>query len=126
MVTRAYEFSVIVACEGVSVRKPRHRRRFAPWFAPANGISVDRYDLTSLSDDAVDLEWDRSVDNDRSSTADMLARLAEYDARQLYRRAGYASMYAYCLGAKNFSESSARKRIHAARTARQFPALFVA
>lgn len=87
---------------------------------------MDRYDLTHLTDNAVDLEWDRSVDNDRSSTADMLARLAEYDARQLYRRAGYPSMYAYCVSAKNFCENSARKRIHAARTARRFPALFVA
>ena len=87
---------------------------------------MNRYDLTHLTDDAVDLEWDRSVDNDRSSTADLLARLAEYDARQLYRRAGYPSMYAYCVGAKNFCENSARKRIHAARTARRFPALFAA
>src|SRR5690349_18343644 len=54
----------------------------------------------------------------------MLARLAEYDARQLYRRAGYPSMYAYCVGAKNFCEGSARKHIHAARAARRFPALF--
>lgn len=87
---------------------------------------MDRYDFTSLSDDDVGLEWDRSVDNGRLSTADMLARLAEYDARKLYRRAGYASMYAYCVGAKNFCENEARKRIHAARTARRFPALFVA
>jgi 5-methylcytosine-specific restriction endonuclease McrA len=56
----------------------------------------------------------------------MLAWLAEYDVRKLYVRAGYPSMYEYCVAAKHFSENGARKRIHAARAAREFPALFVA
>src|SRR5437762_10825895 len=56
----------------------------------------------------------------------MLAHIAEVDARKLYVAAGYASMYRYCVGRLKMSEDVARKRIQAARAARQFPAIFAA
>jgi hypothetical protein len=66
------------------------------------------------------------VARDRATTAELLAHLAEVDARQLYLPAGYPSMYAWCVGELRLSEEAAFKRIHAARTARRFPAIFTA
>jgi 5-methylcytosine-specific restriction endonuclease McrA len=58
--------------------------------------------------------------------AALLAHLAEVDERRLYLSAGYHSMYLYCVDRLRLSEDSACKRIRAARTARQFPAIFTA
>src|SRR5439155_5561271 len=66
------------------------------------------------------------VAHERTATAAVLAHLAEFDARRLYLPAGYPSMVAYCLHELHLSEDGAYKRIHAARAARQFPALFSA
>jgi hypothetical protein len=62
----------------------------------------------------------------RATMAELLADLAEVDARKLYVPAGYPSMSTYCVGELHLSEESAFKRIHAARTARRFPAIFEA
>ena len=59
-------------------------------------------------------------------TAVMLAHIAEVDARRLYLPAAYPSMFAYCVGELRLCEQAAFKRIRAARTARQFPAVFEA
>lgn len=61
---------------------------------------------------------------DRSTTAWLLAHVAEVDVRRLYVPAGYPSMFAYCVEKLKMSEDSAGKRIQAARAARRFPALF--
>ena len=63
---------------------------------------------------------------DRVQLAELLACMAEFDARQLYRPAGYPSMFAYCVGALAMSEDGAGKRIYVARKARRFPAVFPA
>jgi len=55
---------------------------------------------------------------------DLLADLAEVDARKLYLPAGYPSMFAYCLGELRLCEQAALKRIQAARAGRRFPAIF--
>src|SRR5262249_10020313 len=55
---------------------------------------------------------------------ELISLIAEVDERRLYLTAGYPSMLAYCIGRLHFSEHAARKRVHAARAARQFPALF--
>ena len=54
----------------------------------------------------------------------LLAHIAEVDARRLYVAAGYPSMHAYCVDELRFSDEAAFLRLTAARTARQFPALF--
>ena len=54
-----------------------------------------------------------------------LAHLAEVDARRLYART-CTSMFEYCVRKLGFSEDVAAQRIHAARTARSFPAIFAA
>src|SRR5512141_1557415 len=84
------------------------------------------YWLVHISDDVLLHGLANLVASDRQTTADLLAHLAELDARRLYVPAGHASMFAYCVESLHFSEDAAYKRIQAARAARQFPALFEA
>jgi len=58
------------------------------------------------------------------TTAEVLAHIAEVDDRHLYLKMGYVAMAAYCVGELHMSEAAARRRVHAAHTARAFPALF--
>ncbi|HYM79853.1 MAG TPA: hypothetical protein VEY91_00410 [Candidatus Limnocylindria bacterium] len=64
------------------------------------------------------------VDRDRATTAVLLAHIAEVDDRRLYLPAAFPSMHAHCVHELRLSEEAAFKRIRAARTARQFPAIF--
>ncbi|MGH7340592.1 MAG: HNH endonuclease, partial [Candidatus Rokuibacteriota bacterium] len=66
------------------------------------------------------------VARDRAITADILAHIAEVDARRLYLPAAYPSMHAYCVGALHLADDAAYKRVQAARAARRFPQLFEA
>ena len=66
------------------------------------------------------------VNQDRATTASLLAHLAEVDTRRLYLPAGYPSMFAYCVHELHLCEQAAFTRIRAARTAREFPAVFSA
>ena len=87
---------------------------------------MKRYARRHLSDSALMHQTDVRIADDCAHTADLLADLAEVDARKLYRPAGYDSMYTFCLGRWHLSEDSAYKRIKAARAARRFPAIFEA
>src|SRR6059036_3501987 len=82
------------------------------------------YSLCHVSDRDLLLDLASSVAQDRTTMELLLARIAEVDARRLYAPAGFPSMYLYCVHELHLSEEAARKRIHAARTARQFPAIF--
>ena len=82
------------------------------------------YSLAHLEADVLLRDLAALVKQERVSTAVILAHLAEVEARWLYRPAGYASMFAYCVGALGMSEDAAGKRIYAARGARKFPILF--
>ncbi|HYM79901.1 MAG TPA: hypothetical protein VEY91_00660 [Candidatus Limnocylindria bacterium] len=84
------------------------------------------YTLTHLSDAVLLRDLAELVAQDRTTTAVLLAHLAEVDTRRLYLPAGYPSMHAYCVEGLCLSEDAALKRIQAARAARQFPALFTA
>jgi hypothetical protein len=84
------------------------------------------YTLTHLSDATLLRGLSELVARDRSTTAGLLAHIAEVDARRLYAPAGYPSMFAYCVDGLHLSDDAAYKRIQAARAARQFPALFAA
>src|SRR3989442_15261584 len=85
---------------------------------------MNTYSLTHLTDPALLRDLGAVVARDRTTTAELLAYLAEVDARRLYLPAAYPSMYAYCVGELRLCEQAAFKRIRAARTARQFPAIF--
>ncbi len=59
-------------------------------------------------------------------TSDLLAHLAELDERRLYVELGFPSLFAYCKESLGLSESSAGRRITAARVGRRFPGVFAA
>jgi 5-methylcytosine-specific restriction endonuclease McrA len=82
------------------------------------------YVLTHVPDDDLLSHLDDLVARGCENTAETLAHIAEVDQRGLYLSRGYPSMFAYCVDRLHFSESAAFRRIHAARVARQFPALF--
>jgi hypothetical protein len=79
--------------------------------------------LHHLSDDALIDEVKRLVEKERTAEAELIAHLAEVDARKLYLREACPSMFAYCTAVLHFSESAAYHRITAARAARRIPAL---
>ncbi|TMQ69663.1 MAG: hypothetical protein E6K80_10915, partial [Candidatus Eisenbacteria bacterium] len=82
------------------------------------------YSLTHLSDDALLRDLAALVVRDRTTTAALLAHIAELRARKLYVPAGYPSTRAYCVGKLGLSDDAAQKRIQAARAAREFPQIF--
>jgi 5-methylcytosine-specific restriction endonuclease McrA len=61
---------------------------------------------------------------ERAATAELIAALAEVDARRLYLGLGYSSMFAFCTARLRLSESAAYARIEAARVAVRFPLVF--
>ena len=85
-----------------------------------------KYSLTHLSDSALVLDMTALVARERTTMAALLAHLAEFDARRLYLPAAHPSMYSYCAHELRLCEQAAFNRIRAARTARQFPAIFPA
>ena len=85
---------------------------------------MSRYALTHLPDSVLLHDLKALLAQERTTTATLLAHLAEVDARRLYAPAGYPSMFAYCLEELHLSEETACKRIRAARAARQFPAVY--
>jgi 5-methylcytosine-specific restriction endonuclease McrA len=84
------------------------------------------YSLLHLDDHVLLRDLARLVSQDRTTTAALLAHLAEVDERKLYRSAAYPSMYLYCVRQLRMSEDVAFARIRVARTARQYPAIFAA
>jgi hypothetical protein len=58
----------------------------------------------------------------RHSNVEVVASLAELDARGLYRGLGYSSLYTYCTQHLQLSEHEAHTRKEAARAARQYRA----
>lgn len=87
---------------------------------------MSKYSLVHLDDHDLIRELNAFVGHERGATAELLARIAEVDARRLYLPASYPSMYAYCVHALHLSEDEAYKRIRVARTARRFPMIFTA
>jgi len=57
---------------------------------------------------------------------ELLAHLAEVDARELYLEEGCSSMFVYCQRVLHFAEGVAYKRIQAARAARRHPEILEA
>jgi hypothetical protein len=84
------------------------------------------YSLSHLSDPELLKGLTSLVAQDCATTAELLAHIAEFDARRLYLPAAHPSTYSYCVNELHLSEDAASKRIQAARLARQFPVLFEA
>jgi len=87
---------------------------------------MDFYVTSHLSHRALLLDLRTSRGSEARSTAVVLSRIAEVDARQLYRQEGYPSMYEFLIHDLNYTEGSAYKRLYAARAAWKFPLLYLA
>ena len=102
----------IVSCRIVSAQKPRCY----------NGSMTNHtHALTALTDDELLSNVRDLVGRERAATAQLIAALAELDARRLYLGQGYSSLFTYCTQALHLSEHAAYGRIEAARAARRFP-----
>jgi hypothetical protein len=84
------------------------------------------YSLSHLSDQTLLHDLAGLVARDRVTTAELLAHIAEVDARRLWAPAGHPSMQAYCVEELHLSEDSARRRIHAANVAQRVPVILQA
>ncbi len=63
---------------------------------------------------------------ERAATAELIADLAEIEARDLFASAAYPSMFAWCMGELHLSEDATYKRLQAARAARRHPEILEA
>jgi hypothetical protein len=84
---------------------------------------MDLSAVVRLSDDEL---WERTrilAAQERASTVDLVAHLAELDDRGLWSDHEYASLFEYCVHALKMSEGAAYKRIRAARASRKRPEL---
>jgi len=87
---------------------------------------MDFYVTSHLSHRALLLDLRTSRGSEVRSTAVVLSRIAEVDARRLYRDEGYPSMYEFLIHDLHYSEGAAYKRLYAARAAWKFPLLYLA
>jgi hypothetical protein len=87
---------------------------------------MDAFETSHFSNRALLLDLRNSKGGESRSTAVVLSRIGEVDARQLYLQEGYPSMYRFLVGDLNYSEGAAYKRLYAARAARKFPLLYMA
>ena len=77
--------------------------------------------LKSLSDNDLLNRLSKLVKQTHSLTLEILPHLLEVEKRNLHLKSGYSSLYKYCVEYLGFSDSTAVRRIRAARCARQFP-----
>jgi hypothetical protein len=82
------------------------------------------YSLTHLTDGDLLQSLSSLVAQDRVTTAQLVAHLAEVGRRELHLPAGYPSLLDYCTGALRMSRDEALKRLRVAALARRFPVIF--
>src|SRR6186713_3609803 len=85
---------------------------------------ITSHSLEALNDHALLSQFGVLVRQDHEGSANLLRHIDAIDRRQLWAKLGYPSMFAFLVTRHHMSESSAGKRIGAARTARRFPVLF--
>jgi len=79
--------------------------------------------LSVLSDEILHVEVKRLAGRANTLLAELLAHLAEVEARGIHRERACSSLYTYCVYELRMSEDEAQRRCRAARLARQFPGL---
>src|SRR6476620_6156096 len=79
--------------------------------------------LAQLSDETLHGEVKRLVGRANTLSAELLAHLAEVEARGIHRERACSSLYTYCVYELCMSEDEAQRRCRAARLAREFPVL---
>jgi hypothetical protein len=120
------EFPPIVPPRVVSPPRPALPSRSASFAgsAPARAGRTGRYQLEHVSDEALHTDVKTLTGRYNGLTAELLAHLAEVDARGIYRERACSSLYTYCVYELRFSEDEAQRRSRAARAARAFPVVF--
>jgi hypothetical protein len=83
--------------------------------------SEDGRPLAALSDDDLLRRLTRLLAQSRRVESDLVAHIAEVDARRLFAHRAFPSMFAYCTDALHLSESEAYLRITAAWAPREHP-----
>jgi hypothetical protein len=83
----------------------------------------ERPDLTTMSDDKLLRGLFDVLNRTRHNEADLIAHIAEVDARELYAREAAPSLFAWCIERLHFSEQEAYARITVARASRKHPML---
>jgi hypothetical protein len=84
-------------------------------------MDSDPRSLANLSDEQLLLNVKTLAAREREATAQLIASLAELDARRLYLGEGFSSLFTYCTRCLHLSEHAAYGRIEAARAARKWP-----
>lgn len=79
--------------------------------------------LASVSDDDLLKRLAEILAQSRHVETELVAHIGEVDARRLYAREAFPSMFAYCTKALHLSEAEAYLRIAAARASREHPVL---
>ena len=77
--------------------------------------------LKTLSDKELLNRVSKLVKQEHKLTLEILIHLIEVENRKIYRSLGYSSMFVYCTDGLGYSESSANRRIYAARAIRKCP-----
>jgi hypothetical protein len=84
----------------------------------------ERSDLRVASDDRLLRGLFEILKQTRHDEADLIAHIAEVDARRLYAREAAPSMFSYCTEVLHLSEPEAALRIRVARASRKHPVVF--
>ena len=77
--------------------------------------------LKTLSDKELLNQLTKLVKQELDLTLEILPHLIEVEKRKIFRSLGYRSMFVYCTEGLGYSESSACRRIYAARAIPQEP-----
>src|SRR5262245_58896548 len=108
------------------VRRQRRitcRTRLRPPQNEPENVVVQRHMTTSslpfqsLTDDQLLVEVQQLVTRDRQTTAEILRVLIAVEARRLYLREGYSSLFTYCTQVLHMDDGAAYNRIETARAA---------
>lgn len=75
--------------------------------------------VRSMSDEQLIEHVEQAAAQERDATVQLIALLAEMDARRLFLGQGYSSLFVYCTKRLHLSEHAAYGRIEAARAARK-------
>ena len=82
---------------------------------------MSNHALSGLSDEQLLSQVARLAAAERSSTASLIAHLAELYGRRLHERAGFSSLFTFCTAVLHLSEFEAYDRTKAAKVAWRYP-----
>ena len=86
-------------------------------------MEKNQLSLTLLTNEELMEQVKTLAARERQATTQLIASLAELDARGLYLGEGFSSLFTYCTQCLHLSEHAAYSRIAAARAARKLPAV---